>query len=47
MSWDDFRLKFIGKTNQLTKKLIFTILDHFVYFSNFPDRNLFILYKIT
>ena len=46
MGWQN-RLKFIGKTNWLTKMLIFTILDNFVCFFNFPDRNLIILYKIT
>ena len=48
MSWDDKnRLKFIGKTNRLKISVIFTILDNFVCFFNFPDRNLIILYKIT
>ena len=46
MGWLN-RLKFIGKTNRLTKMLIFTILASFVCFFNFPDRNLIILYKIT
>ena len=46
MGWLN-RLKFIGKTNQLTKMLIFTILASFVCFFNFPDRNLIILCKIT
>ena len=38
MGWQNL-LKFIGKTNRLTKMLIFTILASFMCFFNFSDRN--------
>ena len=40
------RLNFKGKTNQLKKNFIFTILANFVYFSCISDRNLIILLKL-
>ena len=44
------RLKFLGKTNRLTKLLIlliFTIWNKSVYFFDISDRNLIILWKFN